>query len=142
MEKTLAIIKPDAVAGGHIGEIITAYEKAGFKILGAKMFVFNRTQAEGFYRVHKGKAFFEELINFMTSGPSMALVLAGDDVIQRHRKLIGNTNPALAEEGTIRKRFGTEITRNAVHGSDSPENADFEISYLFNVFEILTISTI
>jgi nucleoside-diphosphate kinase len=137
MDKTLALIKPDAVAKGHIGEIITAWERAGFKILAAKMIQFTRTQAEEFYRVHRDKPFFEKLLNFMIAGPCMALVLAGENVIQKNRKLMGNTNPALAEEGTLRKRFGTDNTANAVHGSDSPENARWEIHYLFTAFEIL-----
>jgi len=137
MEKTLAIIKPDAVQKGLIGEIISCWEKAGFKILAAKMVQFTRTQAEEFYQVHKGKPFFENLLNFMIAGPCMALVLGSEGAIQRNRKLLGNTNPALAEEGSLRRRFGTEGTANAVHGSDSPENARWEIHYMFTAFEII-----
>ena len=136
MEKTLALIKPDAVKKRVIGEIISQYEKAGFKILAVKMIHFTRNQAEGFYQVHKGKPFFEELINFMTSGPVMALVLEAEAVIKRNRLLMGHTNPELAEEGTIRKKFGTNLTRNAVHGSDSKETAEQEIAYIFNALEI------
>lgn len=137
MERTLGIIKPDAVAKGHIGEIITFYERAGFKILAVKMIQFTRTQAEEFYEVHKGKPFFEKLLNFMIAGPCLALVLSGEDAIKRNRKLMGNTSPSLAEEGTIRKEFGNEGTANAVHGSDTPETAKWEIHYLFTAFEIL-----
>ena len=137
MEKTLVLIKPDAVQKGQIGEIISYWEKAGFKILAAKMIQFTRTQAEEFYQVHKGKPFFEKLLNFMIAGPCMALVLAGENVIQKNRKLMGNTNPALAEDGTVRRKFGTEGPANAVHGSDSPETANWEIHYLFTAFEIL-----
>jgi len=137
MEKTLALIKPDAVKGGRIGEIISSYEKAGFKILASKMIHFTRTQAEQFYQVHKGKAFFEKLLNFMITGPCMALVLGAEDVIKRHRLLMGHRDPSLAEENTIRRRFGTDTTRNAVHGSDSLETASWEIHYLFTAFEIL-----
>jgi len=137
MERTLAIIKPDAVARGLLGEIISAYSKAGFRIVAGKMLRLSRNQAGAFYAVHKGKPFYESLCEFMSSGPCLVMVLEGEDVIQRNRKLMGATDPAKAEPGTLRKKYAASIERNAVHGSDAPETAAFEISYFFSGLEFL-----
>jgi len=135
MERTLSIIKPDAVAAGHIGEIITIFEQAGIRIAAAKMLHLTQRQAEGFYAVHRERPFFGELTTFMTEGPVLVMVLEGEDVIARNRELMGATNPAQAAAGTIRKRFAANIQNNAVHGSDAPETAAFEIAYFFNALE-------
>jgi nucleoside-diphosphate kinase len=135
-ERTLSIIKPDAVKKGVIGEIFKAFEDNGLKIVATKMIHMDKRTAEGFYNVHKGKPFFDELIEFMTSGPVVVSVLEGEDAIQRHRKIMGATNPAEAEEGTLRKRFATSIGENAVHGSDGPDTAKYEINHFFNFMEI------
>ena len=129
IERTLTIIKPDAVAAGHSGEIITAIEQAGFGILAMKKVRLTQQQAEEFYHVHRGKFFFDSLVKFMTEGPAIPLALEREDAIAALRKLMGDTNPAKAEEGTIRRRFGTSIERNAIHGSDAPETAAFELSF-------------
>lgn len=136
MQKTLAIIKPDAVKAHNAGKIITMLEENGMKILAMKMAHLTRKQAEGFYAVHQGKPFFEGLINLMTSVPVVIMVLEGDDIIARYRKLMGATNPKDAAPGTIRSLYAANVEQNAVHGSDSPESAAFEIAYFFNVFEI------
>lgn len=136
MQKTLAIIKPDAVKAHNVGRIVTMLEENGMKILAMKMAHLTRKQAEGFYAVHQGKPFFEGLINLMTSVPVVIMVLEGPDIIARYRKLMGATNPAEAEPGTIRALYATDVEKNAVHGSDSPESAAFEIPYFFNTFEI------
>lgn len=138
MERTLAIVKPDAVAAGNSGEIIGAYEKAGFKIAAMKKIFMTEKQAGGFYAVHKKRPFYGELCEFMSSGPCIVLALEADNVIARNRELMGETDSAKAAEGTIRARFGTDIQNNAVHGSDSPESAAFEIGYFFNAFEIVS----
>jgi len=135
MQRTLSIIKPDAVAAGHIGEIITIFEQAGIRIAAAKMLHLTQRQAEGFYAVHRERPFFGELTTFMTEGPVLVMVLEGEDVIARNRELMGATNPAQAAAGTIRKRFAANIQNNAVHGSDAPETAAFEIAYFFNALE-------
>jgi len=135
MQRTLSIIKPDAVAAGHIGEIITIFEQAGIRIVAAKMLHLTQRQAEGFYAVHRERPFFGELTTFMTEGPVLVMVLEGEDVIARNRELMGATNPAQAAAGTIRKRFAANIQNNAVHGSDAPETAAFEIAYFFNALE-------
>jgi nucleoside-diphosphate kinase len=135
MERTLAIIKPDAVAKKVAGEILSAYEKEGFKVAAMKMLHLSRKQAQGFYAVHTGKPFFESLCKFMSSGPCIVLVLEAEDVIARNRKLMGATDPAKADAGTLRKRFASSIESNAVHGSDAPETAKFEIGYFFNGLE-------
>ena len=140
MERTLAIIKPDAVAKSFIGEIIRRIEKEGLLILSMKMIHLDREKAEGFYYVHKGKTFFNDLIDFMTSGPIVVMVLYGDNAISRWRRLMGATNPEKADEGTIRKDFAHSIEKNAVHGSDSTESAQFEINYFFSSLEINTIN--
>lgn len=136
MQKTLAIIKPDAVKAHNVGKIITMLEANGMKILAMKMAHLTRKQAEGFYAVHQSRPFFEGLINLMTSVPVVIMVLEGEDIIARYRKLMGATNPADAEPGTIRSLYAANVEQNAVHGSDSAESAAFEIPYFFNVFEI------
>jgi nucleoside-diphosphate kinase len=130
-ERTLTIIKPDAIAAGHIGDIIRIFEANQFKIVAARLVNLSKGEAEGFYAVHRTKGFFESLTNFMSSGSALAMVLEGEDAILRLREIMGATNPAHAAPGTIRKFYGTNIERNAVHGSDSPETAAFEISYFF-----------
>ena len=132
MDRTLSIIKPDAVARGLIGEIVKRFETNGFKIIAMKMLHMTKAQAEGFYAVHLGKPFFESLTDFMSSGPAVMMVLEGQDVIARYRDLVGATNYKEAKEGTIRREFATDIEKNVVHGSDAPETAAFEISYFFN----------
>jgi nucleoside-diphosphate kinase len=136
VQRTLAIIKPDAVAKGATGKIIARIEESGFTILAAKMIVMTDAQARGFYHVHKEKPFFGSLCAFMTQGPCVPMVLEGDDAIQRWRDLMGATNPANAAAGTIRKAFASSIEANAVHGSDAPETAAFEIPYFFAGLEI------
>lgn len=131
VERTLTILKPDAVAAGHIGEIVTALEQAGFRILSMKMVHLTPSQAEGFYQVHKGKFFFDSLIKFMTEGPVVPMALERDNAIQGLRDLMGHTNPEKADAGTIRKRFAASIERNAIHGSDASETAAFELDYFF-----------
>lgn len=131
MERTLSIIKPDGVEKNIIGKIYSRFEKAGLKIVEAKMLHLSREQAEGFYAVHKEKPWFGEVIDYMTSGPVMVQVLEGEDAINLNRKLMGATNPEDAEEGTIRKDFAESIERNAVHGSDGPDTAAVEIEYFF-----------
>ena len=131
MERTLSIIKPDGVEKNIIGKIYSRFEKAGLKIVEAKMLHLSREQAEGFYAVHKERPFFNDLVDYMTSGPVMVQVLEGENAINLNRKLMGATNPEDAEEGTIRKDFAESIERNAVHGSDGPETAAVEIEYFF-----------
>ena len=131
MERTLSIIKPDGVEKNIIGKIYSRFEKAGLKIVDAKMLHLSREQAEGFYAVHKERPFFNDLVDYMTSGPVMLQVLEGEDAINLNRKLMGATNPEDAEEGTIRKDFAESIERNAVHGSDGPDTAAVEIEYFF-----------
>ena len=136
LERTLTIIKPDAVAHGATGQIIARFEQAGLKVLAAKLVHLSRAQAGGFYHVHKERPFYASLCEFMTSGPCMPIVLEGEGAIARLRDLMGATDPAKAAAGTIRKDFATSIEANAVHGSDSPESAAFEIAYFFNALEI------
>ena len=131
MERTLSIIKPDGVEKNIIGKIYSRFEKAGLKIVEAKMLHLSREQAEGFYAVHKERPFFNDLVDYMTSGPVMVQVLEGQDAINLNRKLMGATNPEEADEGTIRKDFADSIERNTVHGSDGPETAAVEIEYFF-----------
>jgi len=130
-ERTLTIIKPDAVEAGHIGDIIKIFEGKDFKVVAARLVNLTRKEAEGFYAVHRGKPFFESLTTFMSSGPALAMVLEGEQVISRLREVMGATNPANAAPGTIRKLYATNIERNAVHGSDAAETAAFEIGYFF-----------
>jgi len=136
VERTLSIIKPDAVAKNVIGQIYQRFEDAGLKIIAAKMKQLSRREAEGFYAVHKDRPFFGELVDFMTSGPVMIQVLEGENAIAKNRELMGATNPKDAAPGTIRADFADSIDANAVHGSDAPETAKNEISYFFAEVEI------
>jgi nucleoside-diphosphate kinase len=135
VERTLAIIKPDAVGRHLVGAIIQRYEQAGLIPIGMKLLRLTKAQAEGFYYVHKQRPFFDSLCSFMSSGPIVVLALEGENAIQRHRDLMGATDPAKAADGTIRKAYGTHIEHNAVHGSDSPESAQFELAYFFSALE-------
>ncbi|MBP1771156.1 MAG: Nucleoside diphosphate kinase [Holophagaceae bacterium] len=135
LERTFAIVKPDAVKDGHLGEILTAIEQSGLKVVGLKLTRLTPAICKGFYHEHVGKGFYPELEAFMTEGPVAIMVLEGENAILRWRDLMGATNPANAAEGTLRKRFGASIGRNATHGSDKPESAQFEVSYFFNAFE-------
>jgi nucleoside-diphosphate kinase len=137
LERTLTIIKPDAVAAGHVGDIIRIFESNHLIIKAARLISLTKREAEGFYAVHRGKGFFESLTAFMSSGPALAMVLEGEDAIARLRKLMGATNPANADEGTIRKLYARNIEHNAVHGSDAPETAAFEIAYFFPGIELV-----
>lgn len=132
LERTLTIIKPDAVAAGHVGDIIKIFEANGFKIVAARMVSLSKKEAEGFYAVHRGKVFFDSLTAFMSSGRALVMVLEGENIIARLREVMGATNPANADPGTIRKLYATNIECNAVHGSDAPETAAFEIAYFFS----------
>ena len=131
MERTLSIIKPDAVAKNVIGEIYSRFESAGFKIVAAKMIHLDEIMAGGFYAIHKDRPFFNDLISFMTSGPVMVQVLEGENAVAKHREIMGATNPQEAAPGTIRADFAESLDENAVHGSDSIENAAIEIAYFF-----------
>lgn len=131
IEQTISIIKPDAVAKNVIGQIYSRFENAGLKIVAAKMLHLSQEKAEGFYAVHKERPFFADLVAFMTSGPVMVQVLEGEDAVAKNRELMGATNPKNAEPGTIRADFAESIDENAVHGSDSLENAQIEIAYFF-----------
>jgi len=136
MERTISIIKPDAVGKNVIGQIYARFEEAGLKIIAAKMKQLSQADAEGFYAVHKERPFFNDLVAFMISGPVMIQVLEGDDAVAKNRELMGATNPADAAPGTIRADFAETIDENAVHGSDSLENAAIEIDYFFSADEI------
>jgi nucleoside-diphosphate kinase len=136
MEKTLSIIKPDGVARGLAGEVIKRLEQNNFKIIAMKMLRMTKSQAQGFYAVHRERPFFESLTGFMTSGPIIVMILEGENAIGRYRELMGATDYREAAKGTIRKDFATDIEKNIVHGSDGPETAAFEIGYFFNSFEI------
>ena len=138
VEKTLSIIKPDAVAKNVIGEIYSRFEKAGLKIVAARMMHLSRAQAEEFYAVHRERPFFNDLVNFMTSGPVMIQVLEGPDAIARNRELMGATNPKEAAAGKIRADFAQSIDANAVHGSDAPETAKVEIACFFGDDDIVS----
>lgn len=136
IERTISIIKPDAVAKNVIGQIYARFEKAGLKIIAAKMMHMTKQQAEGFYAVHKARPFFGELVAYMTSGPIMVQVLEGEGAIAKNREVMGATNPKDAAPGTIRADFATDITENAVHGSDAAETAANEITYFFKDSEL------
>jgi len=136
VERTLSIVKPDAVAKNVIGEIYSRFERAGLKIVAAKMSWLARADAEGFYSVHRGRPFFVDLVEFMTSGPVMIQVLEGENAIAKNRDLMGATDPKKAAPGTIRADFAQSIDANAVHGSDAPETARTEIAYFFPTLEI------
>ena len=135
MQQTLSIIKPDGVAKGVIGEVIQRIEKQGLKIKAMKLIRLTKSQAEGFYAVHKERPFFSSLTDFMTSGPVVVMILEGENAISRWREMMGATNYKEAAEGTIRREFATDIEKNVVHGSDAPETAAFETAYFFNAFE-------
>ena len=137
MEKTFAIIKPDAFAAGNAGKILARIYEEGFKVVGLKKLYLSKNEAEGFYYVHRQRPFFDELTDFMSSGPCVVMVLEADDAIKKWRDLMGATDPAEAAEGTLRKEFGTFVGENATHGSDAPETAAFEISYFFAGLELL-----
>lgn len=136
-ERTLAIIKPDAVKKQVIGDIMNRYEKAGLKPVAMKLMHLSKAAAQGFYAVHKARPFFESLCTFMSSGPAVVLVLQGENAIKKNREIMGATDPAKAEKGTIRATHGANIEYNAVHGSDSLETARFEIGYFFSEMELL-----
>ncbi len=136
MERTLSIIKPDAVAKNVVGEICARFEKAGLKIVAARMMRLSRDQAEGFYAVHRERPFFPDLVKFMTSGPVLVQVLEGENAISRNREIMGATDPKQAAPGTIRADFASSIDANAVHGSDGPETAAEEINFFFKPEEI------
>ena len=137
-ERTLSIIKPDAVQKNVVGEILARFERAGLKIIAARLLQLSKTEAQGFYAVHKERPFFDSLTTFMSSGPILVSVLEGQDAIQTNRRLMGATTPAEAEPGTIRKDFATDIEKNAVHGSDGPDTARQEIAYFFGEMELHT----
>jgi nucleoside-diphosphate kinase len=137
IERTLSIIKPDGVKNGLTGNIIRLFEENGFEIKAVKKVHLSKSEAEGFYYVHKERPFFNSLVSFMTEGPVVLIVLSAENAVLKNRELMGATNPKDAKEGTIRKMYAESIERNVVHGSDSLESAKFEIPYFFNVFEIL-----
>ncbi len=137
VERTLSIVKPDAVAAGAAGDILSRFEKAGLTIIALKKMQLTQAQAQGFYAVHKERPFFKDLVKFMTEGPIVVSALEGPDAIAKNRELMGPTDSTAAEAGTIRGDHGTDIERNAAHGSDAPETARIEISYFFNATEIL-----
>lgn len=137
MERTLSIVKPDGVRQGNIGDVISRFEKNGLKIAAMKMIHMSKTQAQGFYAVHRERPFFGSLTEFMSSGPCVVMVLEGENAILKNRELMGATNPANAAPGTIRKEFASSVEANVVHGSDAPETAAFEIGYFFNALEIV-----
>jgi len=136
VERTFSIIKPDAVADGHAGEIVTMLEKAGFRIIGMRMVKLSQSQAEGFYAVHRERPFFPSLVKFMTEGRIVALALEREDAVKKLREVMGATNPANAAEGTVRKKFAASIERNCIHGSDAPETAAVELSYFFSALDL------
>jgi nucleoside-diphosphate kinase len=138
VERTLSIIKPDAVAKNVIGQIYTRFESSGLKIIASRMAHLSRAEAEGFYAVHKGRPFFNDLVEFMTSGPVMIQALEGENAIANNRELMGATDPKKADAGTIRADFATSIDANAVHGSDAPETAAVEIAYFFPASQIFS----
>ena len=137
LERTLSIVKPDAVRKNVIGKILDRLETAGLKVVACKMLLLTREQAEGFYAVHRERAFFRELVEYMVSGPVVIQVLEGEGAIQRNREVMGATNPANAEEGTIRRDFGESVEANSVHGSDAPDTAVEEIAFFFSSIDIV-----
>ena len=138
LERTLSILKPDAVRKNVIGRIIARFEDAGLRVIAARMMHLSHVEAEGFYAVHRERAFFRDLVEFMTSGPVLVQVLEGDDAIARNRELMGATDPKRAAKGTIRADFADSIDANAVHGSDGPETAHVEIAYFFPACEVFS----
>jgi nucleoside-diphosphate kinase len=137
VERTFAIIKPDAFEAGYAGRILARIYEEGFKVIGLKKLYMNKKEAEGFYAVHCERPFFGELTDFMSSGPCIVMALEAEGAIKKWRDLMGATNPAEAAEGTLRREFGSVIDRNATHGSDAPETAAFELSYFFSGLELL-----
>mgnify|MGYP001816554628 CR=1 FL=1 len=137
MERTFAIIKPNAFADGNAGKILSRIYEEGFKVVGLKKLYMSVIEAEGFYHVHKGKPFFDELTEFMSSGPSIVMALEADGAIKKWRDLMGATNPAEAAEGTLRKEFGKSLGENATHGSDAAETAKFQVDYFFSGLEMM-----
>ena len=137
LEQTFAIVKPDAVASGHTGQILSMIEHAGFRVRGLKMLRLSKLQGEAFYEVHRERPFYGGLVQFMTEGPVVVMVLERDNAIKHWRELMGATNPEKAAEGTIRKKFATSVERNSVHGSDAPETALVEIQFFFSLAELL-----
>jgi nucleoside-diphosphate kinase len=136
VERTFSIIKPDAVAEGHAGEILHMLEQAGFRVIGMRMVKLSQAQAEGFYAVHRERPFFLSLVKFMTEGRIVALALERQDAVKKLREVMGATNPANAAEGTVRKRFAASIERNCIHGSDAPETAAVELNYFFSALDL------
>lgn len=137
MQRTLSIVKPDATAKGAAGEILRRFQAAGMRIIGLKLMQLTEQQAKGFYAVHKARPFYGDLVQFMTSGPVVVSVLEGPDAVAKNRELMGPTDSTKAPKGTIRGDFGTDIERNAAHGSDAPDTARIEIAYFFNATEIV-----
>jgi nucleoside-diphosphate kinase len=137
VERTFSIIKPDAVADGHAGEILAMILAAGFKVVGLRMTRLTEAQAEAFYAVHKEKGFFGGLVKFMTEGPIVVMALERADAIKKLREVMGATNPEKAAEGTVRKRFAANIERNCIHGSDAPETAEAELRFFFSTADLL-----
>jgi len=135
-ERTFSIIKPDAVADGHAGEILSMLEQAGFRIIGMRMVKLSQQQAEGFYAVHRERPFFSSLVKFMTEGRIVALALEREDAVKKLREVMGATNPANAAEGTVRRKFAAGIERNCIHGSDAPETAAVELNYFFSALDL------
>jgi nucleoside-diphosphate kinase len=138
LERTLSIVKPDAVKKNVIGKILASFEEAGLSVIAARMMLLSRTEAEGFYAVHRERPFFRDLVDFMISGPVVVQVLEGDDAIARNRDLMGATDPKKAAKGTIRADFADSIDANAVHGSDAPDTARIEIAYFFPACEVFS----
>ena len=136
-QRTFSIIKPDAVAAGHAGAILSILEEAGFRLLGCRMLRMRKEQAREFYAVHRSRPFYDSLVAFMSEGPVIVLALERDDAIAKLREVMGATNPANAAEGTIRKLFAESIERNAIHGSDAPETAETELSFFFRASELI-----
>ena len=136
VERTLNLVKPDGVQQGVIGQVIRHFEDEGLKVVALRMLRLDEKSAKGFYHVHRERPFFGSLVEFMTSGPIVAMVLEGEDAIKRARKVMGATDPAKAEEGTLRKQFASSIEKNIVHGSDGPETAAFEIPYFFGALDV------
>jgi nucleoside-diphosphate kinase len=137
VQRTFTILKPDTIQAGNAGLVIDRLIKEGFRIRGAKLLHLSQAQAEGFYAVHKDRPFFSSLVKFMTEGPVMVMALESENAVEKLRKLMGATDPAKADAGTIRKLFATNIERNAIHGSDAPETAAVEIAYFFNQLELV-----
>jgi nucleoside-diphosphate kinase len=137
VERTFGIVKPDAVAKGAIGGVVDMIEKSGLQIVGLRLLQMGQSQAEGFYSVHKARPFFNDLVKFMTSGPCVVMAIQGEGAVARYREVMGPTDSKKAPAGTIRQKYGTDIERNAVHGSDSPENAKGELAFFFKEGELV-----